>query len=163
MSLFTPKQKNQNTFNPKELNRKQLQQQNLIFIISAIIIIIGLITVVAYTINFLIGQMDEIFETVKNTNVNLEGFDVGGFNEIKEKLQLGVGEIEKFLEEIEKATSSPILPANQFVTTTPTENFIENVTTTLENITTTITITPKPYLTPSITPTTTLTITPTPE
>lgn len=156
MPLFSTKQKNHNTFNPKELNRKQLQQQNLIFIISAIIIIIGLIVVVVYTINFLVRQMDEIFETVKKTDVNLEGFDVKGFNEIKEKLQVGGREIEKFLEEIEKTT-------NQAVTSTPAGGFIEEVTSTLENATATITITPSPYLTSSATPTITLTITPSPE
>ncbi|MCX8016059.1 MAG: hypothetical protein N2692_02035 [Patescibacteria group bacterium] len=156
MSLFSTKQKNHNTFNPKELNRKQLQQQNLIFIISAIIIIIGLIVVVVYTINFLVGQMDEIFETVKNTDVNLEGFDIKGFNEIKEKLQLGGSEIEKFLEEIEETI-------NQTATTTPKEGFMEGVTSTLENVTTTVTITSSPPSTISATPTTTLTITPSPE
>ncbi|MGB9848128.1 MAG: hypothetical protein ACP5IX_00590 [Patescibacteria group bacterium] len=172
MPLFSSKKNNQNTFNPKELNRKQLQQQNLIFVISAIIIIIGLIAVVAYTINFLVRQMDDIFGAIKNTNVNLEGFNVQGFNEIKDKLPITGDEIEKFLEELEKTettTQSPTISpeqlattTGQLATTTPITN-IENeeTTSTLENLPTNQTVTSSPQLTPTKTPIT-LTQTPTP-
>lgn len=165
MFFLSTKQKNHNTFNPKELNRKQLQQQNLIFIISGIIIIVGLIVVVIYTINFLVNQMDEIFENVKNTDINLEGFDVKGFNEIKEKLHLESGEIERFLEEINKTTPLPtITPIQSFINTIPTNSFIEQeITTTPENISPNNIDNSLLNSTPIINPTTTLTITPIPD
>jgi predicted PurR-regulated permease PerM len=110
MGLISSKNKN-NTFNPKELNRKQLQQQNLIFIVIAIIIIIALIGVVGYFINFVVAQMNLIFQSAKETNVNLEGFDLKGFNEIKEKIKIIGEELEKLLEEVNKnaTTTAPLV------------------------------------------------------
>ncbi len=108
MAIFSTKKQNHNVFNPKEFNRKQLQQQNLIFVISAIIIIIGLVAMVIYTINFIIGQMDDIFATIKN-DVNLEGFDVEGFGKIKDKVQIRDEEqLEKIIAQVIAENPGPL-------------------------------------------------------
>jgi len=44
--------------NLKEINRKELQKQNLIFIISAVMIIIILVVIVGLFINFVIKQIN---------------------------------------------------------------------------------------------------------
>jgi hypothetical protein len=83
----------------------------LIFIVIAIIIIIALIGVVGYFINFVVAQMNLIFQSAKETNVNLEGFDLKGFNEIKEKIKITGEELEKLLEEVNKnaTTTAPLV------------------------------------------------------
>jgi hypothetical protein len=166
MGLISSKNKN-NTFNPKELNRKQLQQQNLIFIVIAIIIIIALIGVVGYFINFVVAQMNLIFQSAKETNVNLEGFDLKGFNEIKEKIKITGEELEKLLEEVNKnaTTTAPLVneevSSSTVSTSTPAEiKEGSSGTSTLEinqSATSTPTATPSK---PTIKPTPTATISP---
>jgi len=123
MPLFANKNSKKgkgNTFNPKEINRKQLQKQNLIFFVSAIIIIIALIGLIGFFINFVIKQINFVFETVSRSSINLEGFDLQGFSEIKEKLTTPKEELEEQLKELlENTTTSPQSTTTPAVTITP--------------------------------------------
>jgi len=123
MPLFANKNSKKgkgNTFNPKEINRKQLQRQNLIFFVSAIIIIIALIGLIGFFINFVIKQINFVFETVSRSSINLEGFDLQGFSEIKEKLTTPKEELEEQLKELlENTTTSPQSTTTPAVTITP--------------------------------------------
>jgi len=163
MNLFSKKNKN-NTFNPKELNRKKLQEQNLIFFVIAIIIIMGLLSLVVYFINFIIGQMNYIFQSSEETKLNLEDFNLKGFDEIKDKIKLTGNELEKLFEGLNNTETTTNSSINKEISTsttsTPSELSPEtNKTSTLEiNKIATST----PTITPSVTPSATPKISPSP-
>jgi len=115
-----------NTFNPKEINRRQLQKQNLIFVVSAVIIILVLVGAVGMFINFVIKQINYTFEKGSDVKTNLEGFDLKGFNEIKEKLPEPSEGWEKLLEGV---TTTPAGEAEVSPVLTPATQTIENLST----------------------------------
>ncbi len=162
-----PKKENSDTINLKEINRKELQKQNLIFIISAVMIIIILVVIVGLFINFVIKQINYTFEKDSKAVTNLEGFDLKGFAEIKDKLSEPEGEWENLLETVttseELQTSPSSTPTSTIEAETeivvPSEN-PEIQTSTEEINESTSTATPTPISTITPTPTSTSTATP---
>jgi len=153
------KKENDDTFNLREINRQQLQKQNLIFLTSAIIIIIILVIIVGLFINFVIKQINYTFEKSSEVVTNLEGFDLKGFAEIKDKLSEPEGELENLLETIttsEEFQTSPSLtptstieaeteivaPSENPEIQTSTEEINASISTTTPTSTPTLTITP---------------------
>lgn len=153
------KKENDDTFNLREINRQQLQKQNLIFLTSAIIIIIILVIIVGLFINFVIKQINYTFEKNSEVVTNLEGFDLKGFAEIKDKLSEPEGESENLLETIttsEELQTSPSLtptstieaeteivaPSENSEIQTSTEEINASISTTTPTSTPTLTITP---------------------
>ena len=151
------KKENSDTFNLREINRQQLQKQNLIFLTSAIIIIIILVIIVGLFINFVIKQINYTFEKNSEVVTNLEGFDLKGFAEIKDKLSEPTEEWKKLLEDVttsEELQASPSLtptieaeieivaPSENPEIQTSTEEINASISTTTPTSTPTLTITP---------------------
>ncbi len=72
--------------NPKAISKKSLTRQNLIFLISGIIIIAILIAVAISQITFLLDKINEGTKIPPILNGNIKSFDIDGFNKIKDKL-----------------------------------------------------------------------------
>jgi len=140
MALLSKKNKQEekndpaNYFNLKEYNRKKIKNQDALFVISAIIIIIALIGLVSFFINFVVSQINLVFQDVSNSTAKIEVFDEKNFNEIKDKL-IGVEDLKKQLEELLESETSTELNTSPLSETTTSE--IINATTTEEGITST--------------------------
>jgi predicted PurR-regulated permease PerM len=111
MALLSKKNKQEekndpaNYFNLKEYNRKKIKNQDALFVISAIIIIIALIGLVSFFINFVVSQINLVFQDVSTSTAKIEVFDEKNFNEIKDKL-IGVEDLKKQLEELLESETS---------------------------------------------------------
>lgn len=109
-------------FGPKEINRKKLNQQNLIFSVVTIIIIIILIVVVASSLTLLIKQINTSFKP-GSPQGDIEQFDVSGFELIKDKIP---GYIEPSL------VPSPTVESMVIEASTTTDNIIPSSSPALE-------------------------------
>jgi len=139
MALFSKNKKKEeanNIFNLKEYNRKQLKNQDLLFIVVAIIVIIALIGFVVFFIKTVITQINFVFQNVSNSTTKIEGFNMKGFSEIKDKINPEFQDLENQLQElIENATNTLESTSSlnlQLETSTPTstlenDNKVENV------------------------------------
>jgi len=63
-------------------------RQNLIFLISALIIIIGLGGAVFYNLSFLVNTINKSFKVEKGETVKITQFDLKGFEQLKDKLNI---------------------------------------------------------------------------
>jgi len=141
MALLSKKNKQEekndpaNYFNLKEYNRKKIKDQDALFVVSAIIIIIALIGLVSFFINFAVNQINLVFQDVSTSTTKIEIFDEKNFNEIKDKL-IGVEDFKKQLEELLESETSTELNISPSPETTTSE--VINATTTEESATSTL-------------------------
>lgn len=108
-------------FGPKETNKRLLTQQNLIFLASAIMIILVLTVVMVSSLSFFIRKINASFQYNKTPNAGVAQFETKGFDMIKDKIPSYVSSATptpSFSPTLSpEATSSPII--TPIVTATP--------------------------------------------
>jgi len=141
MALLSKKDKNKSPeiFNLKEYNRKKIKEQDTIFIVSAIIIIIALVGFVSFFINFVVTQINNVFQDVSSSTTKIEVFNEKDFNEIKDKLP-GAEDFKKQIEELLESETTTL--ESGISPQLEQTNLESNATTTQENATSTLENTP---------------------